>query len=245
MRMSFKQSLFVGSSIAAFAMAVGPAFAQSRLSVSRGKPVIVTGTRVQGMTAADSAAPITVLGTDALTKGSGTTDLRQALGQIVPSFTAQQFGGDTANLTLSAALRGLSPNDTLVLVNGKRRHYTGNLQVDGGSFTSGSSAADISLIPEAAIDHVEVLLDGAAAQYGTDAISGVVNIILKKKSSGGSASGTVGDYYNGGDNRSGKGARTYDVSYNMGIPLFDKGFVNFTVEKSYTNFTQYGGADNR
>ncbi|MGA2871924.1 MAG: Plug domain-containing protein, partial [Verrucomicrobiota bacterium] len=125
-------------------MATGPSFAQSQTAANEAETVIVTGTRVQGMTAADSAAPITVLGTDALTKGTGTTDLRQALGQTVPSFTAQQFGGDTANLTLSAALRGLSPNDTLVLVNGKRRHYTGNLQVDGGSFTSGSSAADIS-----------------------------------------------------------------------------------------------------
>ena len=109
--------------------------------------VIVTGTRVQGMTAADSAAPITVLGTDALTHGTGSTDLRQQLGQTVPSFTAQQFGGDTANLTLSAALRGLSPNDTLVLVNGKRRHYTGNLHVDAGGFAAGSSAADLSLDP--------------------------------------------------------------------------------------------------
>ena len=72
-----------------------------------------------------------------------------------------------------------------MLVNGKRRHYTGNLHVDGGNLPSGSSGADISLIPEAAIDHVEVLLDGAAAQYGTDAIAGVVNFILKKKSSGG------------------------------------------------------------
>ena len=104
--------------------------------------MIVTGTRVQGMTAADSAAPITVLGTDALQHGTGSADLRQQLGQTVPSFTAQQFGGDTANLTLSAALRGLSPNDTLVLVNGKRRHYTGNLHVDAGGFAAGSSAPD-------------------------------------------------------------------------------------------------------
>jgi iron complex outermembrane receptor protein len=226
MRMSFKQSLFVGSSIAAFVVAAGPAFAQQS-AANEAETVIVTGTRVQGMTAADSAAPITVLGTDALTKGTGSTDLRQALGQMVPSFTAQQFGGDTANLTLSAALRGLSPNDTLVLVNGKRRHYTGNLQVDGGSFTSGSSAADISLIPEASIDHVEVLLDGAAAQYGTDAIAGVVNIILKNKSSGGTISATAGDYYDRGgvDTSNGlkAGGTTYDLSANMGLPLFDKG----------------------
>ena len=175
------------------------------------------------------------MGSDALTKGTGTTDLRQALGQTVPSFTAQQFGGDTANLTLSAALRGLSPNDTLVLVNGKRRHYTGNLHVDSGDFASGSSGPDISLIPEAAIDHVEVLLDGAAAQYGTDAIAGVVNIILKKKSSGGSLSGTAGQYYDGGKGEDGE---TYDMSFNMGLPLFDKGFVNVTVQKSFSNFTQ-------
>src|SRR6202020_3244104 len=216
---NLRNSLLVGASVSAFAMIAAPAFAQS--AANEAETVIVTGTRVQGMTAADSAAPITVLGTDALTKGSGTTDLRQALGQTVPSFTAQQFGGDTANLTLSAALRGLSPNDTLVLINGKRRHYTGNLHVDGGDFTSGSSAPDISLIPEAAIDHVEVLLDGAAAQYGTDAIAGVVNFILKKKSSGGTLSATAGRDYGGfkGDRNN-----NYDVSANMGMPIFDKGF---------------------
>src|ERR1700691_1354895 len=189
---NLRNSLLVGASVSAFAMITAPAFAQS--ASSEAETVIVTGTRVQGMTAADSAAPITVLGTDALTPGTGSTDLRQQLGQTVPSFTAQQFGGDTANLTLSAALRGLSPNDTLVLVNGKRRHYTGTLQVDGGSFTSGSSAADISLIPEGSIDHVEVLLDGAAAQYGTDAIAGVVNIILKSKPSGRALSPRAGAF---------------------------------------------------
>ena len=100
---SIKQSLFIGTSIATLAWGAAPVFAQSE------ETVIVTGTRVQGMTAADSAAPITVLGTDALSHGTGSTDLRQQLGQTVPSFTAQQFGGDTANLTLSAALR---TNDT-------------------------------------------------------------------------------------------------------------------------------------
>ena len=123
---NFKHSLLVGTSVAAFAVVATPAMAQEAQET-----VIVTGTRVQGMTAADSAAPITVLGTDALTQGTGSTDLRQQLGQAIPSFTAQQLGGDTANLTLSAALRGLSPNDTLVLINGHRRHYSGNMHVDG------------------------------------------------------------------------------------------------------------------
>src|SRR6201992_4005050 len=201
--LTLKNSLVVGSSLAAFAVMAGSALAQQ--ADQSAETVIVTGTRVQGMTAADSAAPITVLGTDALTKGTGSTDLRQALGQTVPSFTAQQFGGDTPTLTLSAALRGLSPNDTLVLINGHRRHYTGNLHVDAGGTAAGRSAADLSLIPEGSIDHVEVLLDGAAAQYGTDAIAGVVNIILKNKSTGGQLSATAGDYFDNGGVPTGSG----------------------------------------
>ena len=233
---NFRQSLFLGTSFAAFVCGLVPALGQS--ASESNETVIVTGTRVQGMTAADSAAPITVLGTDALTRGVGTTDLRQALGQMVPSFSAQQFANDTAEFSLSAALRGLSPNDTLVLVDGHRRHYTGNLHVDGGNYASGSSSPDLSLLPEAAIDHVEVLLDGAAAQYGTDAIAGVVNIILKNKSSGGQLSGTTGEDYS-------TGGRTYDVSYNMGLPLFDKGFVDVTVDKQYHDYSHLGGDDPR
>jgi iron complex outermembrane receptor protein len=232
-----KHALMLGTSAAAIALAVAPAAAQSN-NAAGNETVIVTGTRVQGMTAADSAAPITVLGTDALQHGVGTTDLRQALGDTVPSFAAQQFANDTAEFSLSAALRGLSPNDTLVLVNGKRRHYSANLHVDAGGYASGSSSADISLIPEAAIDHVEVLLDGAAAQYGTDAIAGVVNIILKSKSSGGQLSATAGQFYS-------STGETYDLSYNMGLPLFDKGFANLTLEKQYHNYTHLGGDDPR
>ncbi|HWF63465.1 MAG TPA: TonB-dependent receptor [Rhizomicrobium sp.] len=242
--LSLKKTLLAGISVSTCAI-----FAQSALAQSAGnstETVIVTGTRVQGMTAADSAAPIQVLGTDALAHGTGSTDLRQQLGQTVPSFTAQQFANDTANLTLSAALRGLSPNDTLVLVNGHRRHYTGNLHVDAGGFAAGSNSPDLSMIPSAAIDHVEVLLDGAAAQYGTDAVSGVVNIILKNKSAGGVFSATAGDYYDRGSFSGGKAnGDKYDLSFNMGLPLFDKGFVNFTISKQYENATQYGGDDAR
>jgi iron complex outermembrane recepter protein len=240
--LNLKRALLLGTSVAAFGWTAAPAMAQDQGAQNSAETVIVTGTRVQGMTAADSAAPITVLGTDALKQGTGTQDLRSALGQTVPSFSAQRIGFDTANLTLSAALRGLSPNDTLVLVNGHRRHYTGNLHVLSGDFAAGSSGADLSLIPEAAIDHVEVLLDGAAAQYGTDAIAGVVNIILKKNSSGGQFLITGGEY----DTHEGhKNGDQYDVSYNMGLPLFDKGYVNFTLEKQFGNFTQYGGCDER
>jgi len=229
-----KKSLFLGTSVAGLLLS-GQVMAQQQGSGN--ETVIVTGTRVQGMTAADSAAPVQVLGSDALTRSSGTQDLRQSLGQTVPSFTSQNFGGDLSNLTRAANLRGLNPNDTLVLVNGKRRHMASTFATGGGGF-GGNSAPDLSMIPTAALDHVEVLLDGAAAQYGTDAISGVVNLILKKRSSGGTISVTGGRRYNTqGD--------SYDYSLNMGLPLFDKGYVNVTFDKQYSNFVQLGGPDSR
>ncbi len=198
--------------------------------------VIVTGTRVTGLKASDSAAPVQVVGSDALKK-VGQPDLIQGLAQVVPSFTAEALGGDTANLTLSARLRGLSPNDTLVLVNGKRRHPTGNLHVLGGPY-QGAATADLSLIPVDAIDHVEVLQDGAAAQYGTDAIAGVVNIILKSGASGGQIAATAGQYYKGdGD--------TGALSLNFGAPLGKDGFINVTGETRFHGFSRRGGADAR
>ena len=198
--------------------------------------VIVTGTRQTGVTAADSAAPIQVVGAGAL-KRVGQPDLIQSLAQNLPSFNAEAEGGDTANLTLTAALRGLNPNDTLILVDGKRRHPTSNLHVDGSPY-QGAATADLSFIPVAAIDHVEVLQDGAAAQYGSDAIAGVVNIILKSNSSGTTVTGTGGQYYEG------DGA-TGALSFNSGFNLGDKGFLNFTGEWRYHGFSQQGGIDRR
>ncbi len=224
---NFKNSLFLGASVVSFGMFASAAMAQSNNQADL-ESVIVTGTRVAGMTAADSAAPITVLGTSALTQGAGQADLRQALGQTVPSFTAQATGGDLSNLALSATLRGLSGNDTLVLVNGKRRHGVGLLNANANAF-GGSAAPDISLIPTAAIEHAEVLLDGSAAQYGTDAIAGVINFILKKNSSGGNLTTSVGRQYN-------KTGETYDISLNIGMPLFDKGFINVTVDKKFVGY---------
>src|SRR5690349_11630289 len=195
-----------------------PSLAQ-QMAQAETEAVIVTGTRVTGLTAADSAAPITVIGADALNR-VGQPNLIQALAQITPSFSAEAFGGDTGALTLSARLRGLSPNDTLVLVNGKRRHSTGNLHVLGGQY-QGAATADLDMIPVSAIDHVEVLQEGAAAQYGTDAIAGVVNIILKKNSSGGMATAMGGQYFE-------QGGDTYDSSGNIGFDLGGKGFLNIT-----------------
>jgi iron complex outermembrane receptor protein len=215
-----------------------PAFAAAAAPESSSvEEVVVTGTRTSGVKAIDSAAPIETVGANALTK-VGQPDLLDALSQNLPSFNAQGYGADAAALTLSAALRGLNPNDTLVLVDGKRRHPTSNLAVDGGSPFQGAATADLSFIPIGAIDHIEVLQDGAAAQYGSDAIAGVVNIILKTADHGGTLSATGGQYYEGdGD--------TGSWSVNKGIDLGGRGFVNVTAEEHYHDFSRQGGADHR
>src|SRR5471032_3458316 len=148
-RTKSKSSLFLGTSLVVLAALAAPSLAQD-VAQADTESVIVTGTRVTGMTAADSAAPITVIGSDALAR-VGQPNLIQALAQIAPSFTAEALGGDTGALTLSARLRGLSPNDTLVLINGKRRHSTGNLHVLGGHY-QGAATADLDMIPIAMIE---------------------------------------------------------------------------------------------
>jgi iron complex outermembrane receptor protein len=198
--------------------------------------VIVTGTRASGLKAENSASPIQVLDATSLAR-TGQPDLIQALSQNLPSLNAQAFGGDMANMTLSARLRGLSPNNTLVLVNGKRRHGTANLAVLGGPY-QGGAAADLNYIPVAAIDHIEVLQDGAAAQYGTDAIAGVVNIILKANYRGGSANINGGGYGDGG-------GHTGDGAANIGLTPFTDAYLSLTVESKYHGFSDRGGIDPR
>jgi iron complex outermembrane receptor protein len=198
--------------------------------------IIVTGTRATGITAAESAAPIKVLDAD-LMSHVGQPNLNQILTQLVPSFTAQAFGGDTANLTLSARLRGLSPNHTLVLINGKRRHGTSNLAVLGGPY-QGAATADLDLISPSSIKRIEVLEDGAAAQYGSDAIAGVINIILKDDKEGGDGYATAGENYD-------TGGRTYAGTLHLATKLGDEGFINVTGFYRYHDFTQVGGLDRR
>ena len=198
--------------------------------------VIVTGTRQTGLKVEDSAAPVQVVDTAALTR-TGQTDLRVGLANLVPSFNAQAFGGDTANLTLSARLRGLSPNHALVLINGKRRHTTANFAVLSGAY-QGAAATDLSFIPMASIGRIEVLTDGAAAQYGTDAIAGVINVILKKADAGGSISATGGEYMD-------EGGKTAAISFNIGAAPTENSYLNLTAETKYHGFSNRGLADQR
>jgi iron complex outermembrane receptor protein len=199
--------------------------------------VIVTGTRQKGIVAAESAAPIQIISGDTL-RATGKTNMIDALAQLVPSFQAQGFGADMANQTLQARLRGLSPNDVLVLVDGKRRHTTASLAIDGGSAYSGGAGVDLNFIPMAMVDHVEVLTDGAAAQYGSDAIAGVINFILKKNDSGGSVNATYGGFFDGGGS-------TTEVDANAGFAPIENSFFNITAQVSNHGHTDRGNPDPR
>src|SRR6202453_1739864 len=225
--------------IAALALHAGPSLAAPADATSAPssdmQEVVVTGTRQSGVAAADSPAPIQIVSSESL-RSTGAPDLRTALAQLVPSLQMEAFGFDEGGQTLLARLRGLSPNHVLVLVNGKRRHTTANLAVDSGSPYQGGAGVDLNFIPLDAIDHIEVLTEGAAAQYGTDAIAGVINIILKKNSSGGKLDGTYGKYYDGGGN-------TGDVSGNAGFEPLDGSYLNITGESRNHGTRNRSGID--
>lgn len=193
--------------------------------------IIVTGTRSVGTQVAESAAPIQLLTEDALSR-VGQPNLNQALTQIVPSFQAQTQGTDMASFSLSARLRGISPNHTLLLVNGKRRHSNAILQVINGAF-GGSAAPSLDLIPTDAIQRVEIFQEGAAAIYGSDAIAGVINLILKSNDSGATVKGSIGQYYDG------EGMQ-YSGSGNFGLPIGDSGFLNVTLFHRRNDVTTIG-----
>jgi iron complex outermembrane receptor protein len=198
--------------------------------------VIVTGTRQSGLVAADSPAPIQIVSAAELA-ATGKPDVMSALQNLVPSFVEQAFGGDLANQTIQAKLRGLSPNHVLILINGKRRHTTANVALLQSAY-QGGAGADLAFIPLAAIDHIEVLTEGAAAQYGSDAIAGVVNIILKKNSSGATASGLYGGFFDGG-------GQTSQVDANAGFEPMDDAYFNVTAEVKNHAHTQRGNIDER
>ncbi|MET0247999.1 MAG: TonB-dependent receptor [Sphingomonas sp.] len=198
--------------------------------------IIVTGTRATGLRAIDSPAPVQVLDAATLER-AGAPSLMSALSTTLASFNTQAVGNDLANETLAARLRGVSPNHTLVLINGKRRHGTANLSVLSSAF-QGGAAPDLTFIPMASVQRVEVLLDGAAAEYGSDAIAGVVNIILNDSASGLRTSVHAGRYFQGdGD--------TIGASANLGLALGSQGFLNLTAETRFHDYSNAGGPDAR
>ena len=148
--------------------------------------VVVTGTRVANRSALDTAAPVDVVSGEQL-QNLGVTEINQALAVALPSFNFPRPGlADGTDTVRPATLRGLAPDQTLVLVNGKRRHAASLVNVNG-TIGRGSSAVDLNTIPTAIVQSIEVLRDGASAQYGSDAIAGVVNLRLREAHEGGEA----------------------------------------------------------
>ena len=192
---------------------------------------VVVGSRAQPRSATESAVPVDVLSaTDLVSQGAG--DLKDQLRTIVPSFNANTqpiSGGST--VVRPAMLRNLAPDHTLVLVNGKRRHRSSIVDWHGGNGVAfGSQGPDISAIPAVALRQVEVLRDGAAAQYGSDAIAGVMNFQLKDARAGGSVELNTGMY------RAGDGEST-QFAGNVGLPLGAAGFANLSLEYGNANPT--------
>ncbi|MDF0732697.1 TonB-dependent receptor [Pseudomonas entomophila] len=160
--------------------------------------VVVVGTHRSDVTALQSAAPVDVLSGEQL-RETGASDLSSALTALSPSFSFPQApqGAFAGSIAQGASLRGLASDQVLVLVNGKRRHTSANVTRQGLVNGRGAAAVDLSLIPLAAIERVEILRDGAAAQYGSDAIAGVINIVLKERDDGGNVGYRFGGYDKG------------------------------------------------
>ncbi|MDG2519741.1 TonB-dependent receptor plug domain-containing protein [Lysobacter soli] len=215
------------------APAAAPADRQEAVDLDK---LVVTGTRVQGRSPTESMSPVDVFRPADLEK-QASADFTDQLANIAPSFNTQRFPiADGTAFVRPANLRNLPPDQTLVLINGKRRHRSAlvNLQVEPfGTVNQGSQAVDYSLIPSAAIQRVEVLRDGSSAQYGSDAIAGVINVLLNDYSDGVRIDGQYGSTYEGDGDR-------WRTSFNAGAELGDGGFFNMTVEYFDSDHTSRG-----
>ena len=201
---------------------VAPAMAQEGEELAE-EVIVVVGSRRQDRSAAESPVPVDVIGGDSLLN-LGDTDMDSLLAALVPSYNVdQQPISDAGTIIRPANLRSLPSDATLVLVNGKRRHRASVISFLGGGISDGAHGPDLSTIPAIALDRVEVLRDGASAQYGSDAIAGVMNFVLREDRQGGRLEGRWGRTYEGdGD--------TMIVAGNVGLPLIDSGFLNLSME---------------
>ncbi len=185
--------------------------------------VSVLGSRGQPRSIASSAVPIDIITAEEF-RSQGATDALDQLRVLVPSFNVSTIPiDDAASLIRPANLRGLPPDNTLVLVNGKRFHRSAVITFLGHGLSDGSQGPDLSVFPSLALDQVEVLRDGAAAQYGSDAIAGVINFNLKRLDHGGSFEVFTGQYYAGD-------GLTTQYSAQVGLPLTSRGFATLTAE---------------
>ncbi len=185
--------------------------------------IAVVGSRAAPRSIADSPVAIDIISADELSK-SGNTDMLEILKGTVPSLNVHSNPiSDAASLVRPANLRGLPADSTLILLNGKRRHRSSVIAFLGGGINDGAQGPDISVIPSIALKQVEVLRDGAAAQYGSDAIAGVINFVLKDDAEGGSLTVRRGEFYEGD-------GTTTEVAGNIGMPFTSDGFANLSFQ---------------
>ena len=200
------------------------------LAVSVVETIVVVGTRAQPRSVTESMVPVDVIVTEEIVS-QGDTDLSNRLRTIIPSYNVNiQPISDAATISRPANLRNLAPDHTLVLVNGKRRHRSAIIVWSGQGVASGAQGPDVSPLPAIALQQVEVLRDGATAQYGSDAIAGVLNFRLKDDRSGGRVEFRSGVHQDGG----GGG---YTFAGNVGLPLGQSGFANLSLEYGTSNPT--------
>jgi len=184
--------------------------------------ISVLGTRGAPRTVTDSPVAIDIFSGEEFTANGNTADITDNLKALVPSFTATPATGDGSAFIRPTSLRGMAPDQTLILVNGKRRHRSSLVQFFAPAAGNGAHGVDIGMIPSIALKNVEVLRDGAAAQYGSDAIAGVMNFQLKDASEGGSVVAQYGEFY--------EGEQSWIVGANAGFALGSDGFFNISFE---------------
>lgn len=226
----------IWAATAATSCAGGGAWAQEDDDEAMGE-VVVTGTRVEGRVATETLSPVDLLSGAELFEQAA-FDLTDSLSKISPSINTQRFPiADGTSFVRPVSMRNLSPDHTLVLVNGTRRHKSAlvNLQLAPlGTVNQGSQGVDWSAFPTLAIERVEVLRDGASAQYGSDAIAGVVNVIMKENREGIAFATQYGEYSESDGER-------LSVSGNIGLPLGAEGYASLTGEYSTSDLTSRGG----
>lgn len=198
--------------------------------------MMVVGTRTKGRTAEDLPVPVDVLNSESLEK-TGQTEVGRMLQALAPSFNfSSSTVSDGTDALRPATLRGLGPDQTLVLINGKRRHQAALIHINT-SVGRGTAGVDLNAIPADAIKRIEVLRDGAAAQYGSDAIAGIINIVLKDDRDAGDASVSYGEYTKGD-------GETVNVDINKGFSLGNNAYTNVTFnyrDRGRTNRTGLAG----
>jgi len=210
--------------------------------------VIIVGSRNPNRTATESTVPVDVIDMKELNNVAPQVNLNQILNYVAPSFTSNtQTISDGTDHIDPASLRGLGPDQVLVLINGKRRHTSSLINVNG-TFGRGSVGTDLNAIPAAAIQRIEVLRDGAAAQYGSDAIAGVINIILNKNVNELTATVTTGANFtkNANDQTGGVDGQTTNVAASYGLPIGENGgYINFSgdfdVRDDYSRMKEWEG----